>query len=143
MSKDIDFDTVVNERIKLQNVLLTDLAATLKTIATLSNGLFTSVAATTKYVTFTEYLAEDNESRLAVVVGSNGESGVAGDIVINVRALTRGGAFWGDFVNKEGRVDGHRSLTVVELAPLLRLAKGLATKLATGWPSDKIIVTKV
>ena len=142
MSTDVNAAAITKERMNLQGVMRAELATKLKEIAEKAISLFTPMATSTKFVSYTQYLDADNESRLAIVVGSTGESGVAGDIVVNIRGLSRGGAFWGDFVNTDGVCDCHNSLTVVELSPFLRLATDLSTALDTAFPSGHVVVLK-
>ena len=142
MSNDVNAAAITKERMVIQNAMRAELAAKMKEIAEKAIGLFTTSAPTTKFISYTQYLETDNESRLAFVVGSTGESGDAGDIVVNIRGLSRGGAFWGDFVNTEGVCDGHNSLTVVELSPFLRLANDLSTALNAAFPTGHVVVLK-
>lgn len=142
MSTDVNAAAITKERMNLQDAMRAELAAKMKEIAEKAIGLFTAVAATTKFISYTQYLETDNESRLGLVIGSTGAPGDAGDIVVNIRGLSRGGAFWGDFVNTDGVCDGHNSLTVVELSPFLRLAADLSTALDTAFPSGHVVVLK-
>lgn len=142
MSTDVNAAAITKERMNLQDAMRAELAAKMKEIAEKAIGLFTAVAATTKFISYTQYLETDNESRLGLVIGSTGAPGDAGDIVVNIRGLSRGGAFWGDFVNTDGVCDGHNSLTVVELSPFLRLAADLSTALDTAFPSGYVAVLK-
>lgn len=144
MNPEVNLDLIVGVRNDLQKTLHKEIAALCRTIADQLIDIYTPNVATELLSTYTEYLEEDNESRLAFVVGD-----VKGDgqIGVNIRGLSRGGCVWFDLVkNADDSVhavyDYARTLTVVELAPFLRLANVMKTGTATVYPTGTQTATR-
>lgn len=141
----------MNEKIKpladargvLTTAMRQKLAELYKEIADKAIALYTPDIATKTFVCFEQYLEADNESRLGVCIGKLA-NGV--DIAVTIRGMTRGGPFWGDFIltdgggagDAKGTCDGHQTLSVVELAPLLALATAASTALNAAFPAGAV-----